>query len=674
MGLRNRFQSIGIKLFLGLFIPVIILGLYSWLSYTKSVNIIKQNYEVKVSDNLNAISDYLNLGLGMVEQSALELLTNSNVTTIFENNRSEDKVAMLKAYNDLETTIYSINTNNLFISSVYLFGINGKGLSSDIAIKNNLYQVFEESDLGKEFMESKMMGKWVGEHEILDKALSGKNEEYDISDYALSYIRTNAYKSVYTVMDISEERIMDLFSRYSLEKGSIMGFITEDGREILYGSKDNGLFKEIDFDKHKSGEYINYNRKEYLFAKSRLEGINAAVCALVPKDEILQKTDSMQLVNIICILTALVFSGFMAAFVTKSLAKEINLCCSSILKAARGDLTVKFHTRRKDEFRILSDGISEMMEGMRNLVGEVQEVGGKVNTSAADLSQTSEDLITTTRDIMKAIDDMEQGITGQADDTENCLKQMNALSDQINKVYQSTYHIEKSANNSIASATQGMKILDELNEKSKATYSITQNVIEKINEFELMSSTISDFVIIINNIAKKTKLLSLNASIEATQAGGEGNGFAVVASEIRKLAEESVKTVNHVQSIVSEIKKKTAETVSTAVAAKNIVESQTKSIDRTVHAFRDISDHVSGLVTNFKDILTGVQKMEVAKEDTLTAIENISAISEETAASAQEMNAVSINQMEAIKKLNKAALELARDADKLQNAINIFTI
>lgn len=58
---------------------------------------------------------------------------------------------------------------------------------------------------------------------------------------------------------------------------------------------------------------------------------------------------------------------------------------------------------------------------------------------------------------------------------------------------------------------------------------------------------------VIDDIASKTDLLALNASIEAARVGKSGKGFAVVADEISKLSEKTQKSLNEINATVKKL-------------------------------------------------------------------------------------------------------------------------
>ena len=72
-------QKIKLKLFIGLLIPVLLLGIYGVLSYRKSQEAIINNYIYNAADTIKATSDYLSFGLDMVKQNSMDLTLDENV-------------------------------------------------------------------------------------------------------------------------------------------------------------------------------------------------------------------------------------------------------------------------------------------------------------------------------------------------------------------------------------------------------------------------------------------------------------------------------------------------------------------------------------------------------------------------------------------------------------------
>jgi methyl-accepting chemotaxis protein len=485
----------------------------------------------------------------------------------------------------------------------------------------------------------------------------------------------------FIIIDIPKKEIEHAISNINLGDGSIVGFVTSDGVEALLNTEETSIFSPLEYYKAAvSGNQLNghsyerYNGREYLFLYSKVGSTKAMICALVPKSTILAQAQSIKLLTLVFVTLASAIAILVGTVIAGRIGTEISKLSKSIALAAKGNLTAKFTTNRKDEFLILSNSLTDMVTGMRGLIEQVTEVVDKVNNSAGKLSDTSGEILTSTRDISLAIDEIEKGVVQQAEDTEQCLSQMSNLSDRINQVYNSTYEIEQIAKDTKVIVGEGITTIDELNRKSSATTDITKVVIRDIEDLAVQSVNIEGFIEVINGIADQTNLLSLNASIEAARAGEAGRGFAVVAEEIRKLAEQSLRASNQITAIVNEIKMKTKTTATSAKQAEDIVGSQMEALTNTIRTFENINEHVGNLVNNLDNIAEGVRGIEGAKDDTLDAIRNISAVSQQTATSSEEVSATAINQITTVEYMSNSASGLAMEARRLEEAVQIFQI
>lgn len=106
----------------------------------------------------------------------------------------------------------------------------------------------------------------------------------------------------------------------------------------------------------------------------------------------------------------------------------------------------------------------------------------------------------------------------------------------------------------------------------------------------------------IKKVAAQTKLLGLNASIEASRAGNEGLGFNVVAGEIRKLADDSAQSTQRINGIIEMIKSTTVETEHIVDQIKDTASIFAKHQEEYSSLLRKVAEQVDALANNLDDI------------------------------------------------------------------------
>ncbi len=712
--MKSKFMlfSIRNKIIVSFLVPLVFMIIIGVAAYQKAANGMKDKFEVSTTETVRMATQYIDLNCDFFKSESIKYAFDADLGKYCLGLYDKDSVENSNIINDTRTDILNTKTLSPFISDIYVIPRQGVNMimTKTKASVDGCYDEYQTtvSD-GKKGIKS-----WIDRHAYLDAYLADASsgdgtvtqEEvaaYEITedmDYIMAYQVKMQANSGCVVMDISKKAIESFLNTLDLGAGSIIGFVTPNGREIIFENLEEGqesiltegekvFYNEAFYgetltpeEAEESEEEISFNGAkevsfrgmDYLFFYSRSEVHGATVCALVPLDIVIAQAEDIKSITVTLTIIACIAVLAIGVVIAAGIQKNMSHISKKFGVVAQGDLTVEVVAKTRDEFNGLAKSANNMIINTKKLVNKVTDATGQLEESANEVGEVSGIIDTYSKNITDAIGEINQGISMQSVHAQECVTKTDMLSEEMQEVTRVVEQVGKLITETENMISQGIEIVRVLGERAMETTNITEKVGESIESLRKETENINTFVETITRISSQTNLLSLNASIEAARAGEAGRGFAVVAGEINRLAADSANAAGEIRNNVTNINAQTVNSVDSANQARSMVELQSEAVEEVVSVFNKMHERMYQLVEGLNEITTSIGRADTEKSHTVEAVKNISEIIEETASSAGKVNEVASKLLESVEKLHHTADMLGDNMDGLKSEISVFKI
>lgn len=325
--------------------------------------------------------------------------------------------------------------------------------------------------------------------------------------------------------------------------------------------------------------------------------------------------------------------------------QSIQKLLDEISGVATGDLT--------QEAEVTADVTGAIADSFNYMIGELRQLVSSVNNTTAMVGTSAQEVLSTT-------DTLAQGSVGQAHQIAEASSAVQNMVDSIRQVSTTAATAADVAEQAALKAKEGSEAVHHTIEGMVGIRNQVQEASKRLKSLGERSQEIGQIVQLIGDVADRTSILALNASIQAAMAGDAGRGFAVVAEEVERLAERATEATKKVNSLIKSIQADTNEAISAmeettreVVAGSNLV----NAAGKTLGEIETVSVQLAELIQTIS-----LTSDEQAKE------------SDELARSMTQISAVTMETAEGAKTAAGNVQQLAQLADELRGSLKRFRL
>jgi methyl-accepting chemotaxis protein len=360
------------------------------------------------------------------------------------------------------------------------------------------------------------------------------------------------------------------------------------------------------------------------------------------------------------------------SWLDRRIVQPLGVVSTITLKIADGDLAIPAATIDQLGGGPVTDAVHRMVRELNRLVGAIRTAATDSAALAEEISSATEQMVSSTEEVAGTTADL----TGRAIAQAGLVR---AVADDSARILSIAEQVATGALRAVerhgALATLAHAHRERLGASVEALDRLAEEVALGTEEAEALaqaSVSLERFIEQARTVARQTRILALNASIEAARAGSEGHGFGTVADEVRKLAGQAAlaasatsDTVRAIAARVTSARERLLRLGQGGLLARDAARNASEGL-RAVSEEADAANTWTREVSQASDEVRGlIGGIAGRTRELASGTEDFAAAAEQIAASTEELNA-------STEEITASAQHLAQSAVKLTEAVGSF--
>ncbi|MBN2535914.1 MAG: methyl-accepting chemotaxis protein [Spirochaetales bacterium] len=394
-----------------------------------------------------------------------------------------------------------------------------------------------------------------------------------------------------------------------------------------------------------------------------------AVVTEMPAGEAYSDVFRMIFFSFLIMLVLALLSGFIGILVARRLALPIIHLTKTASRIADGETELQAKEAGSKENITLATAFNSMTAQLRNKAEGFKQT----NQILTEIITKAKEIIVNLNSSTREIEAASQEQTSGANEYASGITEVSATLEELTITAK---QITKNVEELVFSNEEIIKVLHENEQQLLTTVSqledagkISSKNTSEIGELGKRSTLINEMVEIIKEVANKTNILSINASIEASRSGESGKGFAVVAAEIRELSKETITYAKNVDQAAKEIHNFLNSIIISSESESGKVIEGGKTVKTVYDSIENLLEKIDSHYTFTQKIDVSIKQQEKGSKQASETMKQMAEIARQSAETARQTLAIVTDIVKLSEGLNNVVEKIKIDAEKKMEPI-----